>query len=389
MHLTLNGEAGFLPPPGLREFCGLGQRVFFAVFPVGPSEGLIYLTKVASEGFLTPRQGGAIPGTRESDGNVLHLPNSQNWQDVNPMDRADLYRVFELGGALRPLASLNDDTTLARTFQVVIQARNALSELLGTAPQAKVDLCVTAARELQAAVNYVEIEYFRDQEGKFAYPKDAATKTIDPWVLWSVTKAIQNFEAVFQAEMQTAATYWVPKRGSYSTRDLVDAFERSFLPEHHWIIGDVALHEYRNAGRCFAFGLWTAAGYHSCRAVEAVLRTYYSLITGKPDEEGKTWGDLINELKQHPGDPKPTEKVIFYLQQLKDNERNPLMHVRVVLDEQDADILLISAKIVIAMMAREIKAVTELRAAQQANLLTEHAAKQALLEAQKSDDKAA
>ena len=62
MHLTLNGEAGFLPPPGLREFCGLGQRVFFAVFPVGPSEGLIYLTKVASEGFLTPRQGGAIPG---------------------------------------------------------------------------------------------------------------------------------------------------------------------------------------------------------------------------------------------------------------------------------------------------------------------------------------
>lgn len=270
------------------------------------------------------------------------------------MDRADLYRVFELGGALRPLASINDDTTLARTFQVVVQARNALNELLGSAPQAKVDLCVAAARELQNAVNYIEIEYFRDQDGKFSYPKDATTRKIDPWNVWSITRAIQNFEAVFQAEMQTAATYWVPKRGSYSTRDLVDAFERSFLPEHHDVIGQTAINEYRNAGRCFAFGLWTAAGYHSCRAVEAILRPYYRAFTGKEEKEGHTWHNLIEGLEKTKEEPKPIDKTLFYLRQLKDNERNPLMHVRVVLDEQDADLLLSSAKIAIVQMAREL-----------------------------------
>jgi hypothetical protein len=39
---------------------------------------------------------------------------------------------------------------------------------------------------------------------------------------------------------------------------------------------------------------------------------------------------------------------------LKDSERNPLMHVRVVLDEQDADLLLSSAKMVMVHMAREL-----------------------------------
>jgi len=201
----------------------------------------------------------------------------------------------------------------------------------------------------------VERRRFIDGGGNFTVPEEPDKILTHDY--FAIREALQVFEAVFRAEMQSASTYWVPKRGTHSTRDLVDAFDRTFLPELHQTIGETALTEYRNAGRCFAFGLWTAAGYHSCRAVEAMLRPYYRIFTDKEDSDGKTWHALIEELEKTQKAIKPIEKTLFYLRQIKDNERNPLMHIRVVLDEQDADLLLSSAKIVIVHMARELIAI--------------------------------
>jgi hypothetical protein len=72
---------------------------------------------------------------------------------------------------------------------------------------------------------------------------------------------------------------------------------------------------------------------------------------------------LIEGLEAVKDEPRPADKTLFYLRQLKDNERNPLMHIRVVLDEQDADLLLGSAKIVIVHMARETIALRAEKAA--------------------------
>jgi hypothetical protein len=269
------------------------------------------------------------------------------------MDRADLFRVYELGAAVHGLASVTTETPLHEYFRIYIDAEKVLDNLLSASPQLKVELCISAAAELRAVITRIENQHFRDENKKWAYP-DNADKLIG-YMARRLTSELQNFEAVFRAEMQNASTYWVPKRSTHSTRDLVDAFDRTFLPELHGTIGEMALQEYRNAGRCFAFGLWTAAGYHSCRAVEAVLRPYYCTFTRKEDKEGKTWHALIEDLEKVASDPKPIDKTLFYLRQLKDNERNPLMHVRVVLDEQDADLLLSSSKIVIVHMAREIQ----------------------------------
>jgi hypothetical protein len=304
----------------------------------------------------TTRQGGEAIETR---GNVpaLRVQSSR----INPMDRADLYRVYELGGAVHSLSSVTTEMPLGDYFRVYTQAEKVLDDLLGSSPHLKVELCVSAARELRSVITRIENLYFRDEAKKWAYPKEDAKPL--GYQAHRLVSALQDFEAVFRAEMQSASTYWVPKRGTHSTRDLVDAFERTFLPELHGPLGETALTEYRNAGRCFAFGLWTAAGYHSCRAVEAVLRPYYCKFTGKEDKEGKTWGNLIEGLEAVSVEPKPNDKTIFYLRQLKDNERNPLMHVRIVLDEQDADLLLSAAKIVMVLMTREMIAVEASRAA--------------------------
>jgi hypothetical protein len=290
--------------------------------------------------------------SRESKGRVLHLSPLPHWRDVNPMDRAELHRVYELGGAIHRLVGISAETPLREYFGLYIGAEAALNNLLSADPQVKVDLCIDAARNLKNVISEIESRRFFDKNGAFNIPNDG-TLSFDHYGL---REALQNFESVFRAEMQAAATYWVPKRGTHSTRDLVDNFERSFLPELHPTIGETALNEYRSAGRCFAFGLWTAAGYHCCRAVEAVLHGYYNYFTAYEYKEGKTWGNLIDDLASDEEDPKPNEKTIFYLRQLKNNERNPLMHVRIVLDEQDADLLLSASKIVIVMMAREMQA---------------------------------
>jgi hypothetical protein len=256
------------------------------------------------------------------------------------MDRAELHRVYELGGAIHRLADLSTQTPLNVYFSAYLGAETALNLLVGTDPQVKVELCMDAARRLLGTIQGIERRLFFNKEGGFTIPQD---KTLD-FNYYELRDSLQNFEAVFRAEMQAAATYWVPERGTHSTRDLVDNFDRSFLPDLHKTIGETALNEYRSAGRCFAFGLWTAAGYHSCRAVEVVLRPYYVAFTGKEEKEGQTWHALIEGLEAATAEPKPVDKTLFYLRQLKDNERNPLMHVRIVLDEQDADLLLSAAK---------------------------------------------
>jgi len=286
---------------------------------------------------------------------VRLVVNTALWAGVNPMDRAELHRVYELGAALHPLSDVTTETKLKDYFGAYAGAERALDILLGNAPQIKIELCIHAARQLRNVISRIEKAHFRDKEGKWKYPENP--DQLIGYYSYELRDALQNFEAVFRAEMQAASTYLVPKRGAFSTRDLVDAFERAFLPDLHGTLGDLALSEYRNAGRCFAFGLWTAAGYHSCRAVEAVLRKYYEEMTIKEPTDGKTWGTLIDDLAAETEDPKPNEKTIFYLRQLKDNERNPLMHVRVVLDEQDADLLLGSAKTVMVLMARELIAI--------------------------------
>lgn len=305
-----------------------------------------------------------IPNKESSGGELRLLPTTFRWHEINPMERADLFRMFELGGALHPLTSLQNGVTVTQFYGPLAAARNAVQQLLGANPQMRVELCRTAAVELSNALDWTFDGHYVDEKTKqFKFP-DNPNDLVSPWFVYTIQTAVQNFEAVFRAEMQAASTYFVPKRGTFSTRDLVDAFERSFLPELHATLGELALSEYRNAGRCFAFGLWTAAGYHSCRAVEAVLREYYKTMTGNEVADGKTWGTLIDDMEAETDDPKPSGKTIFYLRQLKDNERNPLMHVRVVLDEQDADLLLSSAKIVMVLMARELitaeKAFTEL-----------------------------
>jgi hypothetical protein len=295
-------------------------------------------------------------------GLVVSFPNCVEAIRGRPsMERIDLYSFYQIANGIHPLAELSErELPAAALFFPLVNARGSLTILLGPDAPVKIELSRQAAHDLLNSMSIIEAKYFRDQNGDFSFP-DAAT-IAGQWEVHGLKENLKTFEAVFRAEMQNSATYRVPKRGIYNIGDLVDRAAEAFSDTLRPHIGKVALDEYQQAGRCYAFGLYTASGYHSCRAAEGVLRAYYRMFTGKSDSGDETWGQLLNALTgENSGkkDAKPKEalapvKTLDQIRHLKDFNRNPISHLRSVLEEKDADELLSRAKVVIMAMASDM-----------------------------------
>ena len=257
-----------------------------------------------------------------------------------------------MGGTIRPLLSENVNITTGEFFVPMVQGRAYFNVLISKEPPVQIDLCIGAARDALTAIGNIENRYFKDTEGKFFYP-DRSTP-IESWFLSALSTAVRNFEAVFRAEMQKAATYRVPKSGIYDVADLVDRSQEAFPPDVREIMSSIALDEYQQAGRCYAFGLYSASGYHSCRSIEAVLRIYHKFFTGSAPSEKSTWGNILSGLERVENGPKPSEKTLGQIKHVKDFDRNPLSHLRAVLDQDDADVLFSGAKVVIFSMCKDM-----------------------------------
>ena len=290
-------------------------------------------------------------GGRDRPANVLAFTRHGGWR----MNRVDVYRLYEAGHQTHPVTQLFGEIDPLRLFSVLTGARAALTAFLGPPEMVPMTLSKGAAIELLNEVDRVFSRHFVEPDtGNWRLPPDNAP-IHDFWVEQVRTRAVA-FEAILRSDMQNAAIYSVAKKGSYETSDLVDQADITFSPTLGGVIGEQAKSEYRNAGRALAFGLDSAAGYHACRAVEAVLRAYVRHCTGKPDDKMATWHDLLKALEDPNCPIKAEPKTLHEIKALKDFDRNPLMHLRVTLTPEDADIILSRAKVVMTLMAQEIPA---------------------------------
>src|SRR5689334_11299725 len=108
------------------------------------------------------------------------------------MERADLFQVFAFGKELQALTNIQSGDTLAKSYSPLMSAQRALAQLLGPVPQAKVDLCAQAARDLKNVIDHIESFHFREkQTGQFQFPDDAQTKQIEPWFVWQIQRSYQ------------------------------------------------------------------------------------------------------------------------------------------------------------------------------------------------------
>jgi hypothetical protein len=139
----------------------------------------------------------------------------------------------------------------------------------------------------------------------------------------------------------------------------VDAADETFPKEIAGAIPQKAKDEWRSAGRCLAFNLLSAYGFHTARAVEATLEAYYQMFSGKPGETLRGWYDYkeaLEKIAEKKPTPAPQAKTLAEIDQMREDYRNPIMHPRVVLTEGDARMLFANGESLIIAMAQEIAA---------------------------------
>jgi len=157
-----------------------------------------------------------------------------------------------------------------------------------------------------------------------------------PGFIYNVQNFVKSFETVFSAELQAANTYYVEQKGIYSTPDLIDRADLA-LGDSAAILNNEAKEDFKQAGRCLAFELPTAAAFHLARSMESVLRQYHTLVC--PDSASELAANdrkpemikCINEIKKATDDP----KLMDILDHYRDLHRNTTMHPEAFLTSQE------------------------------------------------------
>ena len=214
-------------------------------------------------------------------------------------------------------------------------------------------VCQGAGRELVAAIDAVlprkTTEFSTiDSERKLTWLEAA-----------NIRSGASEFETVFAAELPTFDTYVVSKKGIYSTADLVERADMAFDDSARPHLSAEILSDFRQAGRCLAFELATGAGFHTMRAVEAVLRHYWRLVLKPPaSARAPEMFNCISDLR-NAGE---SEKLMNILDDIRDLHRNTIMHPEAFLDMKDALRLFDVAKSAISAMADRIGEIKEAEA---------------------------
>jgi hypothetical protein len=275
------------------------------------------------------------------------------------VERFNQFLFFEMGKNFANLAKHEGDVAPLTLIWDFWAAKGTLVALLnGTI--IPIGISISKGRELLGAMTELEVAHFTEvdekgeQQYQFPGPND---RPVQQWRLNYLKRLFSEFEMIFQEEMKETATYYVPRKGIYYTPALVDSADETFPEELLPYIPQKAREDWKAAGRCLAFNLLSASGFHAARAVEAMLEGYYQLFSGKQGKTLNGWADYKDALEKiisGGADPAPQKKTLAELDQMRLDYRNPIMHPRIVLNEADARMLFANGESLIIAMAQEV-----------------------------------
>lgn len=284
---------------------------------------------------------------------MCNLPIEERWVSVTlggvTMEKINLPFFYQLGATLKPLTVMEaKNSTRLDIFLASFPVENNVNDLLNLFTTLTV--CRGPGRELINAINEAG-NWVRQTSSKEWQKKDSS---VDLKFRRIINKA-KEFETVLSAELQTLETYHAAQKGNYSTTGLIERAEYVLPESVRKKMNPNIVEEIRHSGRCLAFDNSTASGFHILRATELVMHEYYlAVCKPKPTPSGKleSWGAYLAELKKST-DP-DAQKVVTLLQQIKDDDRNLIMHPERVLSPDEAFSLFEIAKSSIIAMGDKL-----------------------------------
>lgn len=273
----------------------------------------------------------------------LHVPlQTTDWGASlfgGSMQRINVQYFYRLAAILRPLTNVQAGKSVEELFVDLYNAETELNFFLWNTLMPP-ESCYQTGYNLLEAIREVTKQI-------------GSNHVIDPMEAYNITNGLTQFETVLQADYARRDMFAVSKKGIYSTTDLVEHAETMFSKDIQDRIPD-ALKDMHAAGRCVAFELATAAGFHIFRAVEAVGREYVTVVRGAaPTDKEKNLGlgGYKKILEKHGAD----ERVINALDQLRKLHRNPTMHPEVTLTTEEVITTLGMAQSVIQAMVADME----------------------------------
>lgn len=228
------------------------------------------------------------------------------------MQRLDGHYLYTLGKQLQPLLQINYGAPFGSVLSYLFTAESALDGFLHNSiyrPRHSLQSGGALLSWIKHILNQALISDLQD------LVKDGD--------LTSLRNSLSIFEANLASEMGLLATYLVAKKGGYDTSDLIDngiaLFQDALQEKVPSAVTDI-----KQATRCIAFEVPTAAGFHLHRANESVLHAYYDAVRGPFDtpKERNMGVYLAAMVKNNIGD----ERVRAALKDIKNLHRNPLIH---------------------------------------------------------------
>jgi len=250
------------------------------------------------------------------------------------MIKIDGAYIFQFGLRMRPVTDIPEEergmfdmylsTDDPRTALLEFMLQSVFREELGPVQKS----ATTFLEELDKYNSNEPMSIFEDK-----------TK-VYPWSVRTLKEKYREFEHVLNATLQMSSLYYVSPKGGYNTQYLTDLGDAIFPKELAAMVPG-AIPDVKQATRCIAFELPTAAGFHLHRANESVLRAYWDSVTGGMDRptEGNM-GVYLAELNKL---NKGKKSVREHLKSIKDFHRNPLMHPEQSLETVEEAIGLMAA----------------------------------------------
>lgn len=233
------------------------------------------------------------------------------------MERINEYYLFKLGAALAPLMQINPNMTVAQGYRFLHPAAVAVQDFIDN-QAGLLPICYPEMLALGHALGS-------------AYPPNdpAGAHVITEAEVLELRRTARAFDTSLAIQLDQLDTYRVMPKGTHDTRKLIGSPEMVF--DFLWkYLCSFAQQDWISASRCMAFDLPTACGFHCLRAMEATVIQYLD-AKGEPHPD-RNLGAYAKLLKKIGA----VQAAVDWVDHLRTNHRNPLMHPDDILDLPEA-----------------------------------------------------
>jgi hypothetical protein len=270
------------------------------------------------------------------------------------LQTVDLPFFVELGAAIEHIEKLDNAAPLFDVLFAVIPLSGHL-QALAAGEHVRLSAAMHDLQALRTSIGQFQKNFFTDEEGKWKRPEPEERAEYD---VAHIKALVGKLKVVLIAELRTSSSFSVTGSGIFDVGLLVNGAHRALDPEIISIVGGAVRNELDDAGKCLAFNLYTAAGFHSMRAIERVIKFYLrNFFDEKSILRLKNWGQYLEALEKvgESAILRPSDEAIALIRQIKDIYRNPVIHPDRVLNSHEAKTIFHGTIAAITRIASEIK----------------------------------